>query len=98
MKTIVVVGGGITGLSTAYYLQKTIIAQKRAAKIVLVEANDTLGGKIRTAHEGEFIMETGADSIVARKTNVAPFLEELGLQEDVVYNATGVSLFIQMAN
>jgi oxygen-dependent protoporphyrinogen oxidase len=91
MKTIVVVGGGITGLSTAYYLQKTIKAQKRAAKIVLIEANDTLGGKIRTAHEGEFIMETGADSIVARKTNVAPFLEELGLQEDVVYNATGVS-------
>ncbi|SFL56621.1 oxygen-dependent protoporphyrinogen oxidase [Paenibacillus sp. 1_12] len=91
MKTIVVIGGGITGLSTAYYLQKTIKAQNRDAKIVLVEANDTLGGKIRTAHEGEFIMETGADSIVSRKTNVAPFLEELDIQKDVVYNATGIS-------
>ncbi|NOU94215.1 protoporphyrinogen oxidase [Paenibacillus sp. LMG 31456] len=91
MKTIVIIGGGITGLSTAYYLQKMIKSQNQDARIVLVEANDTLGGKIRTVHEGEFIMETGADSIVVRKTNVAPFLEELGLQENVVYNATGVS-------
>ncbi|UVI33349.1 protoporphyrinogen oxidase [Paenibacillus spongiae] len=91
MKTIVIIGGGITGLSAAYHLQKLVKAKHQDAKIALVEANDTLGGKIRTVHDGEFMMETGADSIVARKTNVAPFLEELDLQDDVVYNATGVS-------
>ncbi len=57
----------------------------------MIEANHKLGGKINTHHESEFIMETGADSIVTRKTNVAPFLEELNLQEEVVYNATGIS-------
>ncbi|MCQ6557116.1 protoporphyrinogen oxidase [Paenibacillus mendelii] len=91
MKTIAVIGGGITGLSTAYYLQKMLRDQAKDVKVVLVEANVALGGKIRTVHEGDFIMETGADSIVARKTNVAPFLEELDLQDDVVYNATGIS-------
>ena len=91
MKTIVIIGGGISGLSAAYYLEKTLKSRSSMANIVLVEASDALGGKIRTVHDGEFIMETGADSIVARKTNVAPLLEELGLQDDVVYNATGIS-------
>lgn len=91
MKTVVVIGGGITGLSTMYYLQKEIQAENLNAKLVLVEADDTLGGKIRTFHDGEFIMETGADSIVTRKSNVAPFIDELNLQDEVVYNATGKS-------
>lgn len=91
MKTVVVIGGGITGLSTAYYLQKSLNNRNLDAEIVLVEANDTLGGKMRTIHDGEFTMESGADSIVTRKTNVAPLVEELNLQDQVVYNATGVS-------
>ncbi|OXM83804.1 protoporphyrinogen oxidase [Paenibacillus rigui] len=91
MKTVVVIGGGITGLSTAYYLQKAMKAREEAVQIVLVEASETLGGKIRTVQNGEFIMETGADSIVTRKTNVAPLLEELDLTNDIVYNATGIS-------
>ena len=91
LKTVVVIGGGITGLSTAYYLQKSIKNNNLDVNVVLVESNDRLGGKIRTLHEGEFIMESGADSIVTRKKNVAPLIEELGLQDEVVYNATGTS-------
>ncbi|MBB3110029.1 oxygen-dependent protoporphyrinogen oxidase [Paenibacillus phyllosphaerae] len=91
MKTVVVIGGGITGLSTVYYLEKALRERQKSARLVLIEATDALGGKIRTVHEGEFAMETGADSIVARKTNVAPLIEELGLQEEVAYNATGIS-------
>ncbi|OAB38304.1 protoporphyrinogen oxidase [Paenibacillus macquariensis subsp. defensor] len=91
MRTVVVIGGGITGLSTAYYLQKHIQSNNLDVNIVVVEANDRLGGKVRTLHEGEFTMESGADSIVTRKTNVAPLIEELGLQDEVVYNSTGTS-------
>ncbi|OAB44842.1 protoporphyrinogen oxidase [Paenibacillus glacialis] len=91
MRTVVVIGGGITGLSTAYYLQKNIQHNNLDVNIVLVEASDRLGGKIRTLHDGEFTMESGADSIVTRKTNVAPLIEELGFQDEVVYNATGIS-------
>ncbi|MWC28034.1 protoporphyrinogen oxidase [Paenibacillus sp. MMS18-CY102] len=91
MKTIAIIGGGITGLATAYYLQKQIDERKLAATIVLIEANEQLGGKIATYPVDPFIMETGADSIVARKSNMAPLLEELGLQDEIVYNATGRS-------
>jgi oxygen-dependent protoporphyrinogen oxidase len=91
LKTVVVIGGGVTGMSTAYYLQKSIQNGNMDVNIVLVEASDRLGGKIKTLHDGEFTMESGADSIVTRKTNVAPLIEELGLQAEVVYNATGIS-------
>lgn len=91
MRTIVVIGGGITGLSTVYYLQKEQKLRHQDMKLVLIEANESLGGKIRTVQNGEFIMETGADSIVSRKANVAPLLEELELTDQVVYNATGTS-------
>ncbi|PNY27109.1 Protoporphyrinogen oxidase [Tolypocladium capitatum] len=42
---IAVVGGGLTGLTTAYYLAKQLPA---SAKITLYEASDRLGGWIRT--------------------------------------------------
>ncbi len=90
MKTVLVIGGGITGLSAMYELQKWKTENESDVQLVLVEATEHLGGKIRTEKKGEFIMETGADSIVSRKVNDS-FLGELGLQNEIVYNATGSS-------
>lgn len=95
MRTIVVIGGGITGLSTMYNLQKLKRNVNEKIKLILVEANETLGGKIRSVQHGEFIMETGADSLVARKEGVVSFLDELGLHDEVVNNATGTSFLYQ---
>lgn len=91
MKTIVVVGGGITGLSTMYYLQRIKQEQKLDLELLLVEANEYLGGKIHTIEKDGFMMETGADSIVARNQNVLPFIKDLHLENELVYNATGTS-------
>ena len=91
MKTVVVIGGGITGLSTMYYLQKEAAEKSLDIRLMLIEAKEALGGKIRTVHDGEYIIESGADSIVVRKENIQPFIEELNLEEQVVYNATGKS-------
>ncbi|MDF2065588.1 protoporphyrinogen oxidase [Bacillus sp. Cr_A10] len=91
MKKVVVVGGGITGLSTMHYLQRLKIEKALDVDLVLVEAHDYLGGKIHSVSEDGFIMETGADSIVARNEGVLPLVEELKLQEELVYNETGIS-------
>lgn len=91
MKTAVVIGGGITGLSAMHYLQKLKREQGLELELVLVEENEELGGKIRTVTDGQFIMETGADSIVARHASIAPLMEELQLEDRVVYNGTGIS-------
>lgn len=91
MKKVAVIGGGITGLSAMHYIQKLKQQKNLDLELVLIERNTALGGKIRTVKDGEFIMETGADSIVARHGSVWPLVEELGLEDRVVYNGTGIS-------
>ncbi|WP_226673772.1 protoporphyrinogen oxidase [Rossellomorea aquimaris] len=91
MKKVVVVGGGITGLSALYHLSKMSREHNCEMELLLIERNHTLGGKIRTVKEGDFIMEAGADSIVARNEGVLPLVNELHLHEELVYNETGIS-------
>ena len=91
VKTVLVIGGGITGLSAMYKLQKWKRENQSDIRLILVEASSQLGGKIRTVKDDGFIMEAGADSIVSRKANHMAFIQELGLENEVVYNATGRS-------
>ena len=83
MKTVLILGGGITGLSTAYELEKHL-EQHKDVNLMLAEASSILGGKIRTVKQDGFIMETGADSIVTRKINHTGIIEELDLEDEVV--------------
>ena len=87
MKKIVIVGAGITGLTTAYYLAQ----QNKQLNITVVEANDYIGGKIHSEKMGEFIMETGADSIVARHPGVLQLVRDVDFEHELVYNETGIS-------
>ncbi|MDR4949711.1 protoporphyrinogen oxidase [Neobacillus cucumis] len=91
MKTVVVIGGGITGLSAMYELQKWKKTNSEEIRLVLIEASHQLGGKIRTVKQKGFVIEAGADSIVSRKMETMSLLEELGMEKEVVYNATGRS-------
>ncbi|HWL25176.1 MAG TPA: protoporphyrinogen oxidase [Ureibacillus sp.] len=91
MKTVAVIGGGITGLCTMYYLNKKLKEENIEARLVLVEKNSYLGGKMHTAYEKGYIMETGADSMVARYPSVLELVRELAFEEELVYNETGIS-------
>src|SRR5258706_7190155 len=81
MKRIVIIGGGIAGLSAAYYA----IKRDRDAQITLLESLDRWGGKITTDRvafdDGQFIIEGGADSFLATKPYAAGLCKELGLSE-----------------
>lgn len=91
MKTIVVVGGGITGLCTMHYLQRQVKAKGIDVNLLLIEKNAYIGGKIHSETTNDFIMETGADSIVARHPGVLELVRELGYEGELVYNETGTS-------
>jgi oxygen-dependent protoporphyrinogen oxidase len=91
MKTVLIIGGGITGLSTMNELNKWKKENEADVRLILVEALPELGGKIRTVKEDGFVMEAGADSIVARKANGMSFIGELGLEGEIVYNDVGRS-------
>ena len=50
MLPLVVVGGGISGLSTAYYLSKlSSLASKSIGKIIVLESSNRFGGWVDTA-------------------------------------------------
>lgn len=89
MKKILVVGGGITGLTAAYYVQQEIKRANLPFQLKLVEASDRLGGKIATVHQDGFTIERGPDSFLSRKIAAVKLIEELGLEKELVRNATG---------
>lgn len=94
MKKIVIVGGGITGLSAAYYLQKAIKEQHLPYEVKLVEASKRLGGKIKTTKRDGFTIERGPDSFLSRKKPAVKLVEELGISDQLVRNGTGQSYIL----
>lgn len=90
-KNILIIGGGITGLSTAYYLKKEIQEKNLPYNIKLVEASERLGGKIKTLKKDGFIIERGPDSFLSRKPATINLIKSLGMEDQLISNNTGQS-------
>jgi oxygen-dependent protoporphyrinogen oxidase len=80
-ESVVIIGGGIAGLSAAYYLHKAIAAADASWRVRLLEASDKLGGKIRTERIDGFVIEGGPDTFLASKPWATQLCRELGLEE-----------------
>ncbi|MFS0575565.1 protoporphyrinogen oxidase [Sporosarcina sp. 179-K 3D1 HS] len=88
-KKVVIVGGGITGLSAAFYMQKEAREKGLALDVILIEASNRLGGKIQTIRRDGFVIERGPDSFLIRKKSVDILAKDLGIEGELVKNATG---------
>ncbi len=80
----VVIGGGISGLSAAWAVRQA----DPAATITVLEGSPTLGGKIASASIAGVWLDTGAESLLARRPEALQLIDELGLRDDVVHPAT----------
>jgi protoporphyrinogen/coproporphyrinogen III oxidase len=83
IKHVVVIGGGITGLSAAYYVKKYSEERGIPLKLTVVEKAERMGGKIRTLHRDGCVIEQGPDSFMARKLPVLTLTKELGLMDEL---------------
>ena len=75
---VLVVGGGITGLTAAYTLGRAGIPT------TLLEASGRLGGKLRTERVDGFLVEAGPDSFVSCRPAALELAHELGLRDAIV--------------
>ncbi|MCL5671304.1 MAG: protoporphyrinogen oxidase [Acidobacteria bacterium] len=82
-RRIAVVGGGISGLTAAYTLAQ---ARERGVPVseLLIEADDRLGGVVRTERLEGFVLEGGPDSFISEKPEAAALCRELGLGDSLI--------------
>ncbi|HJT68775.1 MAG TPA: protoporphyrinogen oxidase [Terriglobales bacterium] len=83
MKRIAIIGGGISGLSAAYSLEK----QKRNGaqlEYVLFEAGPRFGGVLHTERINDFVIEAGPDSFLTEKSWATDLCRELGLGDQLI--------------
>ncbi|WP_409341718.1 protoporphyrinogen oxidase [Paenibacillus sp. MBLB4367] len=83
VKQVVVVGGGISGLSSAFYVKKLFAEKRIPVNVTIVEKSGTIGGKIHTLRQDGFVIEKGPDSFLARKTPILDITRELGLEDEL---------------
>jgi oxygen-dependent protoporphyrinogen oxidase len=75
---VVIIGGGISGLSAAYYLAKGGVAS------TIVESRPRLGGVIQTERVEDCTIEAGPDSFLSAKPAAFELLRDLGLADQVI--------------
>jgi oxygen-dependent protoporphyrinogen oxidase len=71
--SVVVVGGGISGLTTAFWLRR------HGIEVTVLEQELHPGGTMRTLHEGEWLVETGPNSALETTPLFGEMFDALGI-------------------
>jgi oxygen-dependent protoporphyrinogen oxidase len=80
-KRIAILGGGISGLTAAYVLDRDYAG---ACDVTLFEASSRFGGIIETVRTDGFTIECGPDSWVTEKPWAEQLVRELGLAAELL--------------
>lgn len=83
MKHVVIVGGGISGLATAWFLQK----YKPSLKVTLIEKSNRLGGWIKTYDQDGFLFEKGPRGFRPKGSGLKTLAlaKEIGLEKELIF-------------
>lgn len=75
---IVIVGGGIAGLSAAW------ACHRRGLSCVLLEAADRAGGVVSTERTDGLVLDAGPDAFLAQKPGIMRLCQELGIERELI--------------
>lgn len=83
-RTVVIVGGGIAGLSTAFALLEQAAATGVPLTCTVLEATPAWGGKIVTHRVNDLVIEAGPDSFLSQKPAGLDLCNKLGLSDQLI--------------
>ncbi|UCH64677.1 MAG: protoporphyrinogen oxidase [Ignavibacterium sp.] len=90
---VIIIGAGISGLTTAYLLHKD------GYDVTVLEKNDQVGGSIETMVEDGFLFDRGPNSGLETTPIIAQLVEDLNLKDELVYaNKEGNKRYILRNN
>jgi protoporphyrinogen/coproporphyrinogen III oxidase len=78
-KVVVIIGAGISGLTTAYLLHK------KNYQVVVLEKNEIVGGSIETISENGYLFDRGPNSALETTPVIGFLIKELNLEEELLY-------------
>ncbi|HOX56275.1 MAG TPA: protoporphyrinogen oxidase [Candidatus Paceibacterota bacterium] len=73
MRTVAIVGAGITGLTAAFYLKR------KGVPVTVYEAGDRVGGAIQSIRAEGYLAEFGPNTILETSPKVAQLVRDAGL-------------------
>jgi protoporphyrinogen/coproporphyrinogen III oxidase len=85
-RKIIVVGAGLAGLSAAYRLSKA------GFEVMVLEKCNRPGGRVKTVHRDNFIIDVGPDAMTEGYRNWQALAKELGLGKDLVYSSPTIGI------
>jgi len=84
-KHVVIIGGGITGLSAGWHIQQNA---KGSCHFTILEKSDRWGGKVITQTidhpKGQFTIDAGPESFITRKPEIWDLAQELGMMDTII--------------
>jgi len=84
MKRLIIVGGGIAGLATAYFALEWAKKEGQNIHLLLLDEKNRLGGCILTEKVDDFVIEGGPDCFLYEKPWALALCEKLGLGDRIL--------------
>jgi oxygen-dependent protoporphyrinogen oxidase len=84
---VAVVGGGLAGLATAYFLQQQARAAGRPVRLGVLEQEARPGGKVITDRVDGFVIDGGPDSFGPEPPDALALSRDLGLDDQLIGSA-----------
>lgn len=84
MRSIAVVGGGISGLAAAHRVHELTQERQLPLRVTLLEGSSRIGGVVSTLRRDGFLLEEGPDSIVTDKPWGRRLAERAGIGSKLI--------------
>ncbi len=79
MKSIAIIGAGITGLTAAFYLKR------KGVPVTVYEAGERAGGVIQSSRQNGFLAESGPNTILETSPKISELIRDLNLEARRIY-------------